>query len=148
MLLSPRRVLNACRARETCPPASTVSSNSRAASWSQLPGILERLDLRGGLRSVLLSKEDVVRRVRVEGRIEIDEIHRLVWDVPAEHVQVVAVVEPVLPVSHPRRELYRQDRAAANAPGRVSSTNDRRMSERRRSSGNVRRLAVLYGKGS
>jgi hypothetical protein len=45
------------------------------------PGVLECLYLRRRLRAVLLGVEDVVVGVRVEGRIEVDEVDRLILDV-------------------------------------------------------------------
>jgi hypothetical protein len=51
-----------------------------------------------------MAEQDVVAGVRVEGRIEVDEIDRLVCDVPPENVEVVAVVEDVASLlDHPGR---------------------------------------------
>ncbi len=51
--------------------------------------------LRSRPRAVLLSEQDVVRGVRVERRVQVDEINGCVLDVASEHVEVVAVVEAV-----------------------------------------------------
>ena len=51
------------------------------------PGVLERLDLGSGLRAIFRG-QDVVGSVRIERRIEVDEIDRLVGDVPPEHVRL------------------------------------------------------------
>ena len=59
------------------------------------PGVLERLDLRRRPRPVAFGEQHVVVGVRVERRIEVDEIDRPVGDVPSENVQVVAVEELV-----------------------------------------------------
>jgi hypothetical protein len=58
------------------------------------PGVLERLDLRRRPRAVFC-EQDVVVLVRLERRIEVDEIDGLVLDVPSQHVEVVAVVQEV-----------------------------------------------------
>ena len=61
-----------------------------------LPRVLEGHDLRGGFGFVVLFEEHVVVLAAVEGRIEIDEVNRLVLDVLAQDGQVVAVIEAVL----------------------------------------------------
>ena len=48
-----------------------------------------------GLGAVLLGEEDVVVLAGVEGRVEIDEVHRLVLDVALEDIEIVTVVELV-----------------------------------------------------
>ena len=60
-----------------------------------LPGVLEGRDLGLELRAVLFGEEDVVVLAGVEGRVEVDEVDRLVLDVAPEDVEVVAVVEVV-----------------------------------------------------
>ena len=60
-----------------------------------LPCVLEGGDLGGGARAVLLGEEDVVVLAGVEGRVEVDEIDRLIGDVVAEDGEVVAVEELV-----------------------------------------------------
>ena len=57
------------------------------------PGVFEGANLAGGLRAVFFVEEGVVVLGGVEGRVEIDEVHRLVLEVAAEDVEVVAVVE-------------------------------------------------------
>jgi hypothetical protein len=52
------------------------------------------------LRAVFLGEENVVVLAGVEGRVEIDEIHRLVLDVALEDFEVIAVVEIVLLCGH------------------------------------------------
>jgi hypothetical protein len=52
------------------------------------------------LRTALLGEEDVVVLAGVEGRVEIDEAHRLVLDVALEDIEIVAVVELVFFGSH------------------------------------------------
>jgi hypothetical protein len=51
--------------------------------------------LGGGARAVALGEEHVVVLAAVEGRIEIDEVDRLVVDVLAQDSQVIAVIELV-----------------------------------------------------
>jgi hypothetical protein len=52
------------------------------------------------LGAVFFGEEDVVVLAGVEGRVEIDEVHRLVLDVAAEDVEVVSVVERVFIGGH------------------------------------------------
>ena len=58
-----------------------------------VPRILKRLDLRGSLSAIPLREQDVIAGVRIERRVEVDEINRLVGDVPPEHVEVVADID-------------------------------------------------------
>jgi hypothetical protein len=59
------------------------------------PRVLERLYLGRGPLPRLLGEQDVVVLVRLERRVEVDEAHRLVFDVVPEHVEVVTIVEEV-----------------------------------------------------
>jgi len=63
-----------------------------------LPRVLEGRDLRRRASAVFLGEEDAVILAAIERRVEIDEVHRLVADVAAQHVEVVAVEKLV--VSH------------------------------------------------
>jgi hypothetical protein len=65
-----------------------------------LPGVLEGADLGAGLGAVFFGEEDVVVLAGVEGRVEIDEVNRLVADVEPEDFEVVAIVELVLFAAH------------------------------------------------
>lgn len=58
-----------------------------------MPRIVKRLDLSGSVCAARMAEQDVVVGVRVERRVEVDEIDRLVLDVSSQHVEVVAVVE-------------------------------------------------------
>ena len=62
-----------------------------------VPGILKRLDLGTAGSTGGLAEEDVVGRLAVEGRVQVDEVYRLVGEVlpPPQDVQVIAVVENV-----------------------------------------------------
>lgn len=60
-----------------------------------MPGVLKRLELRGGLGSVVLFEEHVVGGFAVEGRVEVDQVNGLVGHVAAEDVEVVTVIECV-----------------------------------------------------
>ena len=64
---------------------------------SPVPRVVEGLDLR--VRVVIpldvLSEDHGVRAVRVERRIEVDEVHRLGLDVLAEHREVVAIEQSI-----------------------------------------------------
>ena len=64
-----------------------------AALVVPLPCVLECLNLRGGGGAVLFLKEGVVILRAVEGRIEIDEIDRLIGEVAPKDVEIVALVE-------------------------------------------------------
>ena len=76
------------------------------------PSVLERLNLRCRLRPITFCEQHVVAGVRVEGRIEVDQVDGLVVDVATEDVQVVAVVELVLGhgrsrcIGHPAWQVY------------------------------------------
>jgi hypothetical protein len=52
----------------------------------------------------VLRKQDVVRSVAVERRVQVDEIDGLVLDVPPQDIEVVPVVEKVPPGRFPRAE--------------------------------------------
>ena len=58
-----------------------------------LPCVLEGVNLGAGLGAVFFGEEDVVVLAGVEGRIEVDEIDGLVFNVAPEDIEVVAVVE-------------------------------------------------------
>lgn len=58
-----------------------------------LPGVVERLDLRGCLGAVLL-EDDVVALAALEGRVEIHQIHQGVGDMASQDVKVVPIEEP------------------------------------------------------
>ena len=61
---------------------------------SEPPSICKSSDLGSRLLAVLLEKDDAVG-IRVERRVQVDEVHGLVLDVPPERVEVVAAVEDV-----------------------------------------------------
>ena len=65
----------------------------RLRTGSPVPRVVEGDDLGVTLPSRLVLEDDVVRSVRVEGRIEVDEVDRLVRDVTPEDIEIVAVVE-------------------------------------------------------
>ena len=56
-----------------------------------LPGIGECLDLGGRLLPRLLAEQHVVGGVGVERRVQVNQVHRLIGYMIAEHLQVVAV---------------------------------------------------------
>jgi hypothetical protein len=58
------------------------------------------VNLGAGLRAVLLGEEDVVVLAGVEGRVEIDEIDRLVLHITLEDFKIVTVIELVFIVGH------------------------------------------------
>src|SRR5271157_2757788 len=61
-----------------------------------LPRVLECHDLRAGTGAVFFREEDVVVLAAVERRVEVDEVHRLILDVLAQDLEIVAVIEFVL----------------------------------------------------
>jgi hypothetical protein len=60
-----------------------------------MPSIVKGLDLRLALMPVRRPEENIVTGVRVERRIEIDEIDALIGDVLAQNGEVVAIIERV-----------------------------------------------------
>jgi hypothetical protein len=60
-----------------------------------MPRIFERFYLRFRFFSALVSKEHVVAAVRVEGRIQVDEVYTLVRDVLAQDGKVVSIEQGV-----------------------------------------------------
>ena len=81
-----------------------------------MPSIEKRFDLRLARLAFGRLEKKIVVALRVEGRVQVDEVHRLVGDLAAEHVEVVPVVERV----HPRIVAQRPDRIAETTKGRVS----------------------------
>ena len=61
-----------------------------------MPGVLERLNLGSRLFAIPGREKNVVVGVGVERRIEINEVYRLVFDVPAENIEIVPVEEQVV----------------------------------------------------
>lgn len=81
-----------------------------------VPGVVEGLDLRGALVAGGAAEEHVIAGVRVEGRVEIDEVDGAARDALAQDVQVIAVVEVVH--GEPPREWSGEDpRDAAEGQG-------------------------------
>lgn len=72
------------------------------------PGVGKRFDLGVRRRPLRLLEEDVVAGVRVERRVEVDQVDALILDVPTEHVQVVAVAQGA---AHVRQATRRSGRA-------------------------------------
>jgi hypothetical protein len=58
-----------------------------------VPGILECLDLSGGLTAVALGEEDVIILVAFERRVKMDKVNRFIFDIAAEYFQVIAVIQ-------------------------------------------------------
>jgi hypothetical protein len=76
-------------------PEWMTSSKACSAAPVQLPGVVEGLDLGLAVGSLRPLEQHVVARVRVEGRVEIDQVDRLVGDGLAQRPQIVAVIEMV-----------------------------------------------------
>jgi len=60
-----------------------------------MPGVLKRLDLRGGLLPVWGLEQHVVIRIRVERRVQLNEVNALGRDALPKHREVVAIKELV-----------------------------------------------------
>jgi hypothetical protein len=60
-----------------------------------LPGIVERFDAGVRASTGRRAKQHVVAGVRIERRIEIDQVHARIGDVLAQNFEIVAVVERV-----------------------------------------------------
>jgi len=64
-------------------------------SGTPMPSVLKREQLRVALPARLILENDVVVAIRVEGRVEVDEVDAGVGDVATEDLEVVAVVQDV-----------------------------------------------------
>lgn len=60
-----------------------------------VPGVLEGSDLGLSLLAAFVLKQNVIRAVRVERRIEVDQVHALVVDVIPQYREVIAVEEGI-----------------------------------------------------
>ena len=60
-----------------------------------MPGVLEGQQLGIGGIARLVAEDDVVIAVRVEGRVEVDEVDGAIGQVATPDVEAVAVVEDV-----------------------------------------------------
>src|SRR3546814_5625023 len=58
-----------------------------------MPGILERLDLRVAVRAFGRFEQHVVIGVRIERRVEIDQINAAIRDMFAQDVEIVPEIE-------------------------------------------------------
>jgi len=58
-----------------------------------VPGVVERLDLRLRPRAGRRAEQDIVGGLRVERRVEINEVHASGIDMFAQYVEVVAIVQ-------------------------------------------------------
>jgi len=54
-----------------------------------------RSGLRAGLRAILLGKQHIVIRVGIERRIQVDQVNRLVLDIPLEYIQIIPIIKRV-----------------------------------------------------
>ena len=64
-------------------------------AFAPVPGVVEGGHLRLRLLPALVLEQHVVRAVRVERRVEVDQVDRLVLDVLAQDDEVVTVVKSV-----------------------------------------------------
>jgi hypothetical protein len=69
------------------------------------PRVAEGLDLGGRPRAILLGEKHVVIGFRVERRIEVRQVNGFARDMPAKHVQVVAVEQLVFRHLHYPRDF-------------------------------------------
>ena len=77
--------------------AGCVSQESvrRLGARAPVPRVFEGEQLSVALAPRLILEDDVVVAVRVERRIEIDEVDRRIFNVPPEDVEVIPVVEDI-----------------------------------------------------
>lgn len=61
-----------------------------------MPSILESRNLRFAFGATFIFEQHVVTAIRVEGRIEIDQVHTGTGNVFAQDFEVIAVVQRVL----------------------------------------------------
>jgi hypothetical protein len=81
----------------------------RLGRWTPVPGILEGQQLGIGGIARLVAEDDVVVAIRVEGRVEVDQVDGGIGQVATQDIEVVAVVEDIGgEVSH--RSLVPQER--------------------------------------
>jgi hypothetical protein len=59
------------------------------------PGVFKGLNLRTGEFAGLVGENDIVGALRIEGRVEIDQVDGLILDVFAQDFEIVAVIECV-----------------------------------------------------
>jgi len=91
------------------------------------PCVLERWICAAAWCPSFAWEKHVVILIGLEWRIEVDEIHRAVRDVPPKHVQVIAIVQLVehgpecAPGARIRRGERRQPRAARTRVARVAA---------------------------
>src|ERR1017187_9882525 len=72
-----------------------------------MPGILKGRDLsRRLLPGLVLLEEDVVAGVGIERRVQVDQIDAFGWYVLAQHIEVIAEEELVLPGVHREQPPY------------------------------------------
>ena len=80
-----------------------------------------RYNARAEPAAVVLGEEDVVILVAVERRVEVDQVNRLLLDVPAEDVEVVAVVQEVIRHALTFRKKIDRRRPWYGSEGGISS---------------------------
>src|ERR1035437_8057488 len=74
-------------------PAGHDTVESEFRLISPVPGVLKRLNLSAGLFASRALEKDVVRRLAVEGRVEVDEIYALIVNAAPQDREIVAVVD-------------------------------------------------------
>ena len=60
-----------------------------------VPGVIKRLDLRGGFRPGRSLEQDIIRRVGIERRVEVDQVNAVISDAVAQHAQVIAAIQMI-----------------------------------------------------
>lgn len=66
-----------------------------------LPGVVKGFDAGVGASARCALEQHIIGGVGIEGRVQIDKIDRLVLHMRAQHIQIVAIVKPVLHAAHP-----------------------------------------------
>ena len=96
MSFSPRNDLIArTRSAALVWPDRSTWSNALSASWPQCQVSSNALDLRSRLRPSRGAEQDVVVGLRVEWRVQVDQVHALARYAVSQHIQVVAVIEGI-----------------------------------------------------
>ncbi len=83
--------------RHACRPAFHSIQIGSGRSFVPLPSVSECLQLGSCKRTILLPKENVIRSVRIKRWVQIHQVNRLIVDLLAQYVEIVAMVQLVLP---------------------------------------------------
>ena len=60
-----------------------------------MPGVVKRLDLRRRPVTARPFEQHVVARVRIERRVQIDQVNRRILDTVAQHRKIIAIIQMI-----------------------------------------------------